>query len=52
MHEMALSEGVMQIVEANARSQGFRRVKAVWLEIGELHLRRGQPRHAGRRRGA
>ena len=33
MHEMALSEGVMQIVEANARSQGFRRVKAVWLEI-------------------
>ena len=36
MHEMALSEGVMQILEANAVSQGFERVRKVWLEIGEL----------------
>lgn len=36
MHEMALSEGVLQILESNARSRGFRRVKTVWLEIGRL----------------
>ncbi len=36
MHEMALSEGVLQILESNARSQGFAKVKTVWLEIGDL----------------
>ena len=36
MHEMSLSEGVLQILEDNARSQGFERVKTVWLEIGDL----------------
>ncbi len=36
MHEMSLSEGVLQLIEQNARSQGFRRVMAVTLEIGEL----------------
>ncbi|MGD2138592.1 MAG: hydrogenase maturation nickel metallochaperone HypA [Gammaproteobacteria bacterium] len=36
MHEMALCEGVLQILEDNARKQGFRRVKTVRLEIGAL----------------
>ncbi len=36
MHEMSLCEGVLQILEENARSQGFDRVKTVWLEIGGL----------------
>ncbi|MHB8353637.1 MAG: hydrogenase maturation nickel metallochaperone HypA [Burkholderiales bacterium] len=36
MHEMSLAEGVLQIVEDAARSQGFRRVKTVILEIGQL----------------
>lgn len=36
MHEMALCEGVLQILEDNAGKQGYRRVKAVWLEIGGL----------------
>ena len=36
MHEMALAESVLQILRDNARSQGFTRVKTVWLEIGRL----------------
>lgn len=36
MHEMSLCEGVLQILEDHARSEGFSRVKAVWLEIGDL----------------
>lgn len=36
MHEMALAESVLQIIEDNARVQDFLRVKAVWLEIGQL----------------
>ena len=36
MHEMALAEGIMQIVEDQANSQNFAQVKTVWLEIGEL----------------
>lgn len=36
MHEMALCEGVLQILESEAKKQGFRRVKQVWIEIGEL----------------
>ena len=36
MHEMSLVEGVLQVVEEAARSQGFTRVKTVWLEIGQL----------------
>jgi hydrogenase nickel incorporation protein HypA/HybF len=36
MHEMALAEGVLQIIEDAAREQHFRRVKTVWLEIGRL----------------
>lgn len=36
MHEMSLAEGVLQLMEDVARSQGFSRVKTVWLEIGRL----------------
>lgn len=36
MHEMALAEGVLQLIEDAAREQEFERVTAVWLEIGEL----------------
>jgi hydrogenase nickel incorporation protein HypA/HybF len=36
MHEMALCEGVIEIIEAEARKQSFARVKTVWLEIGAL----------------
>lgn len=36
MHEMTLAESALQIIEAAARSQGFTRVKTVWLEIGQL----------------
>lgn len=36
MHEMALSEGVLQIVQDNAVREQFARVRTVYLEIGEL----------------
>jgi hydrogenase nickel incorporation protein HypA/HybF len=36
MHEMSLAEGVLQLMEDAAVSQGFTRVRAVWLEIGQL----------------
>ena len=36
MHEMALCEGVLQILVANAKAQGYHQVKRVWLEIGGL----------------
>ena len=36
MHEMALAESVLAIVEDAARREGLRRVRAVWLEIGQL----------------
>ncbi len=36
MHEMSLCEGILQILEDNAKSQGFKKVKIVWLEIGAL----------------
>jgi hydrogenase nickel incorporation protein HypA/HybF len=36
MHEMALCEGVLQVLEEYARKQGYARVRTVWLEIGEL----------------
>jgi hydrogenase nickel incorporation protein HypA/HybF len=36
MHEMSLTEGVLQILQDNAKSNGFERVKTVWLEIGDL----------------
>lgn len=36
MHELSLCEGIVQILESSAASQGFNRVKTVWLEIGGL----------------
>ncbi len=36
MHEMSLCESVFQLIEQNAKSQGFDRVTAVTLAIGEL----------------
>ena len=36
MHEMSLAEGVLQIAEDAARQQGFARVRAIRLEIGEM----------------
>lgn len=36
MHEMSLTEGVVRILEDQARTHAFTRVKTVWLEIGEL----------------
>ncbi|MBI5109246.1 MAG: hydrogenase maturation nickel metallochaperone HypA [Rhodocyclales bacterium] len=36
MHEMSLAEGVLQVIEDAARAQEFSKVKAVWLEIGQL----------------
>ncbi len=36
MHEMSLCEGMVQILEEQARVQNYRRVKQVWLEVGAL----------------
>jgi hydrogenase nickel incorporation protein HypA/HybF len=36
MHEMSLCEGVLQVLEEQARAQQFQRVRTVWLEIGAL----------------
>lgn len=36
MHEMSLAEGVLHVIEDSAKSNGFTRVKTVWLEIGQL----------------
>ena len=36
MHEMSLAESMLQIIEDAARTQKFRRVRAVVLEIGAL----------------
>lgn len=36
MHEMALCEGIVQVLQDSAREQGFAKVKTLWLEIGAL----------------
>jgi hydrogenase nickel incorporation protein HypA/HybF len=36
MHEMAIAESVLEIVEATARGNAAARVSAVWLELGAL----------------
>lgn len=36
MHEMSLCEGILQVLEEQATSQQFERVKAVRLEIGRF----------------
>jgi len=36
MHELSLCESILQVLEQSAVSQGYSRVKTVWLEIGQL----------------
>ena len=36
MHEMSICEGILQVLETEAAKQGFKKVKTVWLEIGDL----------------
>jgi len=36
MHEMSICESIVQTMKDLARTGGFRRVDAVWLEIGPL----------------
>lgn len=36
MHEMSLAESIVQILDEQAKTHGFRHVKTVWLEIGRL----------------
>lgn len=36
MHEMALCESAMQVIEQQSAQNGVRRVTAVWLEVGAL----------------
>jgi hydrogenase nickel incorporation protein HypA/HybF len=36
VHEMSIAESVLQIIEDKARADGYARVRAVWLEIGQL----------------
>ena len=36
MHELALTEGILRILEAEADRQAFTRVRAVWLDLGAL----------------
>jgi len=36
MHEMAIAESMLEIVESTARSGAAARVSAIWLELGAL----------------
>ena len=36
MHELSICEGIQQVLEQQAQTQGFSRVRKVWLEIGPL----------------
>ena len=36
MHEMALSESLLQVLEEQAREHGYAAVRTVWLEVGAL----------------
>ncbi|MCW8907998.1 MAG: hydrogenase maturation nickel metallochaperone HypA, partial [Sedimenticola sp.] len=36
MHEMSICEGILQVMEEQAATQQFERVKSVWVEIGPL----------------
>lgn len=36
MHEMSLCESILQTLEQQAQVQNYRKVKVVWLEIGDL----------------
>lgn len=34
MHEMSLCQGIVDVLEAEAKRQAFVRVKSVWIEVG------------------
>lgn len=36
MHELSLAESAIQIIEEAARTQKFKRVQVIWLEVGSL----------------
>ena len=36
MHEMSLCESIREIIQEQARADGFTRVNRVWLEVGPL----------------
>ncbi len=36
MHELSLCENILQVLEQQAMTQQFQKVKTVWLEIGAL----------------
>ncbi len=36
MHEMALAENMLQIIEEAAAEQGFMQVNTIWMEVGRL----------------
>ncbi len=36
MHEMSIAEGLMQILEDQAKTQCYSQVKTIWLEVGPL----------------
>ncbi|MDO9142323.1 MAG: hydrogenase maturation nickel metallochaperone HypA, partial [Methylobacter sp.] len=36
MHELSLCESILQVLEQQAETQHFHKVKTVWLEIGAL----------------
>ena len=36
MHEFSLCESIIETITAQARQQGFHRIRRVWLEIGAL----------------
>lgn len=36
MHEMSLTESILDVLQEEARRQGFERVRRIWLEIGAL----------------
>ncbi len=38
MHEMSICEGIIQVLEDQAVSQQYQRVKTIWLEIGTLAM--------------
>ena len=38
MHEMSIAEGIVQVLEEQAKEQHYSKVKTVWLEIGPLAM--------------
>lgn len=36
MHEMSIAEGIVQVLEEQAAVKNYKKVKKVWLEIGQM----------------